>query len=107
MIDIDTIIPIEKVIADTKRFLEECKWVLEIDEHIFELPHDLELVVQTRAFIKANAPDIFLGDHFEAVVLLGREIIDSNWIPIFGHLRLHYDLEGKFISEDRFHKYAG
>lgn len=102
MRELDTIIPIEKIIRTAHDFLLECDWKLEINESLVCLPENLELVVQTRAYIEANAPDIFIGSHFEAIVFLGRSIVGNNWLPIHGYLKLYFDLEGNYISEDRF-----
>ena len=104
MINIDSVIPREKVLQEAHRFLESCSWTIKIADEIVTLPSDLELVIQTRAFISAEAPDIFLGDHYEAVVMLGREITDRNWIPLHGYLKLYFNLEGQFVTEDRFSK---
>jgi len=95
---IDEIIPMEKVLADGRAFLDECEWELEIEDSMITIPKGTDLQVQTRAYILANAPDIFLGDHYEAVLLLGSE----EWSPIYGYLKMYYDLQGNFISEDRF-----
>ena len=101
MHNIDTVIPINKVIRTASKILQECEWKLEIVEGTtVNLPSDLELVVQTRAYIEANAPDIFLGNHYEAVVMLGCEKTSDNWSPIHGYLKLYFTLEGNFVSED-------
>ena len=99
---LNEVVPIDKVIADARRFLTECGWLLEIEGQVIPLPKDLELRVQTRAYISASAPDVFLGDHFEAVVLLGCNHVGSNWIAEHGYLKLYFDLGGQFVSEDRF-----
>ncbi len=102
--NIDNIIPIEKVLSDAKLFLNECGYALEIGDELIRLPIDINLEVQTRAYIMANAPDIFLGNHYEAVILLEVEKNDKNWISKYGYLKLYYDESGKFISEDRYTK---
>ncbi len=91
---------------DTRAFLEKCNWELEIGERLVKIPKNEKLFVQTRAYILANAPDIFLGNHYEAVVLLGYEKSDDNIIPKYGYLKMYYDEEGCFISEDRYDKYG-
>jgi hypothetical protein len=101
LINLDAVIPAEKVIQVARQFLQSCSWSLELGDTVVDLPPDLELVLQSRAYVSAEAPDIFLGNHYEAVVLLGREIIGNNWVPLFGSLRLYFNLEGQFISEDR------
>lgn len=102
---IEKTIPISKIMNDIKAFLEKCNWELEIGERLVKIPKNEELFVQTRAYILANAPDIFLGNHYESVVLLGYEELDDNIIPKYGYLRMYYDEEGHFISEDRYDKY--
>ena len=46
--------------------------------------------MQTRAYIIADAPDIFLGSYYEAVVMLGYEKIDKNILPKYGYLKLYH-----------------
>jgi len=57
--------------------LDECGWELEIEGSIITIPKGTDLQVQARAYILANAPDIFLGDHYEAVLLLACD----EWLP--------------------------
>ena len=102
MTDLDSIIPCARVLDEARGFLQECHWSLEIDDQIVVMPPDLELVVRSRAFIAAEAPDIFLGDHYEAVVFLGREILGRNWLPKYGYLKLYFSREGRFVSEDHY-----
>jgi len=103
---IEKIIPISKIMYDIRHFLEKCNWELEIGEQLVRIPKNEELFVQTRAYVLTNAPDIFLGDHYESVVLLGYEKLDDNVIPKYGYLKMYYDEEGSFISEDRYDKYG-
>jgi len=56
---IDQVIPIDKVKMDVVLFLIGCKYQLEIDESFIILPKNIDLRVQTRAYIKADTPDIF------------------------------------------------
>ncbi|MCM8525900.1 MAG: hypothetical protein NE327_05245 [Lentisphaeraceae bacterium] len=100
--EIDLVIPDQKVIKDVRAFLEHCDWQLEIEEQIKLLPKNIKLEIQTKAFIKAKAPDIFLGDHYEVVVFLGCIKSKENWIPEYGYIKLYYDLNGVYISEDRY-----
>lgn len=99
---IDGLIPIEKIIADTKNLLDEANWKIEIDDNIHNIPRDTKIKVQTRALIMANAPDILLGDHFEAVVILGCEELGNNWFSKYGYIKMYYDLDGNFVTEDRY-----
>lgn len=99
---IERVIPKTKVLAVTAKFLEECGWRLEIEEdQIVNLPNHLELYVQSRAFVKADGPDVFLGNHYEAVVYLGYEKIEDNVIPQYGILKMYFNQAGEFVSEDR------
>jgi hypothetical protein len=52
-------------------------WELEIDGSRISIPRETPLSVRSRAFIKADAADVLIGDHYEAVVLLGRASIDD------------------------------
>jgi hypothetical protein len=104
---IDKIIPIDKILSDAESLLKECGWIFEVGDKTIRLPIDLNLEVQTRAYVLANAPDIFLGNHYEAVILLGVEKNNENWIPKYGYLKLYYDESGKFISEDKYSKDGG
>jgi hypothetical protein len=99
--DIERVIPKTKVLAVTANFLEECGWRLEIEDQMVNLPNDLELYVQSRAFVKADGPDVFLGNHYEAVVYLGYEEDEDNVIPQYGILKMYFNQAGEFVSEDR------
>jgi hypothetical protein len=103
---IDTVLPISNVLEQTASFLEKCGWALEIDDELIEMPKDIELSVRSRAFIKANLEDVFMGDHLEAVVLLGREVAGEHVRAEYGVLRMYFNLEGQFVSEDRYNEYA-
>ena len=105
--NIDEIIPNQKVIEDASQFLNECNWKLEIEEKVLSIPKDVELRIQTKAYIQAIAPNIFLGNHYEAVVIIGCDIKSEHWIAKYGYLKMYYDLKGVFISEDRYHKFSG
>jgi hypothetical protein len=103
---LDTALPISSVLAQTHAFLERCYWKLEIDNEIIEITKNVELVVHSRAFVKADLDDLFLGDHFEAVVLLGQEIVGENVCARYGVLRMYFNLDGQFVSEDRYNKHV-
>lgn len=103
---IDAILPASAVLEKTTSFLDECGWTLEIDEESVDIPKGAELIVRSRAFIKADLDDVFLGDHFEAVVLLGREDLGDNISATkYGVLRMYFNLDGQFVSEDRYNKF--
>lgn len=99
---IDQVIPVDKVIADARAFLAECEWKLEIGDTLVDLPENIELRIRSRAYIAATAPNVFIGDNFEVAIMLGCDDTGSNWVPIHGHLVLYYDLNGNFVSEDRY-----
>jgi|GEM_PF-2653142 len=104
----DDVIPREKILSDARSFLDQCNWELEIGESVWvRIPRNTELRVRTRAFIEADAPDIFLDDHFEAVVILGCEEEQEHWWAKYGLLKLYYDHNGQFASEDRYPAPAG
>jgi len=103
---LDTALPVSSILAQTQAFLERCCWKLEINNEIIEIPKNVELVVRSRAFVKADLNDLFLGDHFEAVVLLGQEIVGENICARYGVLRMYFNLAGQFVSEDRYNKHA-
>ncbi len=105
-IEIEKSIPIHKVTNDIKGFLDECGWEIEIDDNFIKIPRDAKIKIQTRAYIIADAPDIFIGDHFEAVVILGCEELGENWISKYGYIKMYYDLNGNFVSEDRYPPYG-
>jgi hypothetical protein len=102
MTPIDDVIPCKKVLADVRAFLSGCDWMLEIDDALIRIPHDADLRVQTRAYVVADAPDIILGDHFEAVVILGCRVDGENWVADYGYLKLYYNTNGEFLTEDRY-----
>lgn len=101
---LDTALTASSVLAQTQTFLETCGWKLEIDDEVIEIPKDVEVVVRSRAFITADLDDVFLGDHFEAVVLLGHETVGENVRAQYGVLRMYFNLAGRFVSEDRYNK---
>jgi hypothetical protein len=101
--ELDRVIPEASVLAAAHRFLDSAAWQLEFEGlGIVSVPRDPSPVVATRAFVRAHAPDVFLGDHFEASVLLGPEKVGGNWTARSGILKLFFDLKGSFISEDRY-----
>jgi hypothetical protein len=100
--EIDEKIPTASVLAAVERLLDEAEWRLEFDEGILAIPRDPAPLVASRAFIKAHAPDIVLGDHYEAVIYLAPAIMGSNWVPTAGSLKLYFDRSGQFVSLDRF-----
>ena len=103
---LDGALPVSSVLTQARAFLERCGWKLTIDNDVIEIPENIELIVRSRAFIRAELDDIFLGDHFEAVVLLGHEVIGENVSARYGVIKMYFNLEGQFVSEDRYNKYA-
>lgn len=101
--DLDKVIPEDAVLATSIEYLDQANWTLEFDGlGSLEVPKSPPPVVATRAFVKAHVNDIFLSDHFEAVVYLEPERIGQNVVPKSGALKLYFDLDGRFVSEDRF-----
>jgi hypothetical protein len=103
---IEAIISREKVIQAAKDYLSTCEWSLEIDEAMALIPQDVDIIVRSRAFIKADVEHaVFLDDHYEAVVLIG---IDNQTphCAKYGILKMYFNLEGKFISEDRYSQHV-
>jgi hypothetical protein len=104
---VEAALPVASVLKQAAAFLAECGWELDIGDVIVKIPTDTELIVRSRAFIKAElAGQIFLDDHFEAVVLLGKEIIGESIRAKYGVLKMYFNLEGQFVSEDRYNEYA-
>ena len=98
---LDKLLPEELVLRTCSEFLESCGWQLELDEEMLAIPPESKLVVRSRAFIAAELDDVFIGDHLEAIVLVG---IDDS-IPTlakYAQLRLYFTMDGKFVSEDRY-----
>lgn len=102
---IDALLPVSTVLQHAATFLSKCDWRLEIDGEIVEIPKNADLIVRSRAFIKADLDDVFLGDHLEAVVILGAEELQAHMCAKYGVLRIYFDLNGQFISEDRYNKF--
>ena len=102
---LDRVIPVASVVAQTQEFLERCGWKLEIDNEIVEIPRDVEVFVRSRGFVKAEQGDVFLGNHFEAVVLIGKRLVDEYLRASHAVLKLYFNLEGQLISEDRYDRY--
>jgi hypothetical protein len=101
--ELDSKIPLDAVLRATHNFLNEAGWVLEFDDgQMIPIPRQPEPFIISRAFIKAHAPDVFLDDHFEAVVALNPERLGHNLIARAGKLKLYFNREGKFVSEDRY-----
>ena len=103
---IDSVISKTRVKEAALGFLQDCKWELEIGDEIVQIPQDVELYVRSRAFVKADAPDMFLGNHFEATVLIGYEQDEDMVYAKYGMLRMYFNEAGEFVSEDRFSRYA-
>ncbi|MCA1566208.1 MAG: hypothetical protein LC803_11335 [Acidobacteria bacterium] len=104
---VEAALPVASILKQAAAFLAECGWKLEIEDVVVEIPTDTELIVRSRAFIKAELEArIFLDDHFEAVVLLGKVMIGESTRAKYGVLKMYFNLEGQFVSEDRYNKYA-
>jgi hypothetical protein len=100
--ELDERIPAEAVLRAAHAFLDSAEWMLEFDEVIVPIPRRPEPVIVSRAFIKAHVADVFLGDHFEAVVALAPEEVGENIVARGGLLKLYFDREGHYITEDRY-----
>lgn len=105
MIDFDIVIPKAKVIANALAFLEKCGFTLEIEEGKWvDIPRTIELVLWRRSYTTYD--DGITGwNHYEAEVMLGR--LDGSECPDLGYLRLYFNLEGEFVTEDRGPRYWG
>ena len=103
---IDVVLPVSSVLGQAAVFLQSCNWALEIEGEQIKIPEGVELLVRSRAFIKAELDDVFLGDHFEAVILLGSVRVGGNVRARYGVLRMYFNPEGRFVSEDRYNAYA-
>ena len=104
---VEAALPVTSVLKQAAAFLTKCGWELEIENVVVGIPTDTELIVRSRAFIKAELEgQIFLDDHFEAVVLIGRVMIGERIRAQYGVLKMYFNLEGQFVSEDRKNKYA-
>ena len=99
--DIDVALPVERVIEQVRAFLESCGWHLELGKKVIKIPPGTELWLRSREFVRADSDDVFLGDHFEAVVLVGREHGRAKYVV----LRAYFDCDGHFVREDRYSKY--
>jgi hypothetical protein len=102
---IDTVLPVSSVLEQAATFLERCGCALEIEDEIINIPQDEELLVRSRASIKADTPGVFVGDPFEAVVLLGREVTGEYSHAKYGVIKMYFYLDGQFVSEDKHGKY--
>lgn len=100
--ELDEKIPAGAVLRAVHTFLSDAGWELEFDGHLTPIPRKPEPMIVSRAFIKAHTPDVFLGDHFEAVIALAPEVLGENLLARAGKLKLYFDRDGRFISEDRF-----
>ncbi len=100
--ELDEQISAEAVLRAAHEFLDSAGWMLEFDGVMTPIPHRPEPVIISRAFVKAHVADVFLGDHYEAVIALAPEHVGSNLVARGGILKLYFDREGRFISEDRF-----
>ena len=103
---IEAMLPKEKVIQQTLSFLNSCGWRLEIDESLISIPKEAQIYVRSRAFIRADSEEVFLGDHYEAVVLIGVETIGEHQRAKYVVLRMYFNLNGEYVSEDRYDKYC-
>jgi hypothetical protein len=123
---IDEVLPVAGVISQARDFLTECGWQLEVgwkvqvdedgieefpeldndEENFITIPEDVELRVRSRAFIKADTEDLFLDDHYEAVVLVGVKPVGDYDRAKYAVLRMYFNLEGQFVSEDRYNPHG-
>jgi hypothetical protein len=100
--DIDAALPAEHVLKQVRAFLDECGWSIELEDEVIVIPPNTELWLRSRAFIRADADNVFLDDHFEAVVLIGREYGRARYAV----LKAYFNRDGSFVSEDRYSKYS-
>ena len=103
---IEAVLPKEKVMREANIFLDRCGWKLEIDATVISIPQDIQIGIRSRSYVKADAEDVFLGDHYEAVILIGIESIGEYNRAKYGILRMYFDLQGRFVSEDRHNQYS-
>ncbi|MGH9942441.1 MAG: hypothetical protein ACRD9R_08810 [Pyrinomonadaceae bacterium] len=103
---LDAVLPIESVLRQATAFLDACAWTLEIsDDHFVNIPQGTTLVVRSRAFVKADMSDyVLLDDHFEAVVHVGEA--EGLRRAKYAVLRMYFNAEGKFVTEDRYDKFS-
>ncbi len=103
---LDDMLPVSSVLRQAKAFLLSCGWKLEINEEFVAIEENTELAVRSRSFVTADLPcEVFIDDHFEAVVLIGTEEVGENIVARYGVLKMYFNLEGQFVSEDRYDKY--
>ena len=106
-LEIDRIIPVEKVLVTARRFLDTAGWELEFEDEdgkteLIAIPPDAELVVASRAFILADLPDWSWGNHLSAIVLMGADRKEEIPVAKFGSLRLYFKESGASITVDHF-----
>jgi hypothetical protein len=98
---LDTVLPPELVLRTAREFLVSCDWQLELDEDLLAIPPESQLLIRSRAFIAGELDDVFLGDHLEAVVLVGVDDSIPN-LAKYAQLKLYFTMDGQFVSEDRY-----
>ncbi len=109
-LELDRKIPMDRVLATARSFLDEVGWELEFEgrdsatERVV-IPPDAALIVASRAFVRDDIVGLSFGDHFTAIVLIGADGCEKNPVPEFGILRLYFDFAGNFITEDRFREF--
>ncbi len=103
--ELDRAIPREKVLAAVRQFLDAAGWELEFGEpaRVLRIPREPAPLLVSRAYVKAEAPGVFMGDHYEAVVALGPDVgAEYGVFATRGRLKLYFNLDGDLVSEDRF-----
>lgn len=100
--EFDEVIPPALIAKVTADFLDEADWSLEIEGSLLEVPKIPQPMLISRAFVAAHSPDVFLGDHYEAVVALDPRIVGESIVAQAGYLKFYFDSHGRFIAEDRF-----
>ena len=101
--DFDDVIPVQAILAAVIEFLDSADWRLEFEgAGVVTIPREPRPVVASRAYVEAHTTDVFLGNHYEAVVYLGPETQGDYCVPSFGMLKMYFDMQGRFVSEDRF-----
>src|SRR5678815_4988318 len=63
--ELDERIPVESVLRAARKLLDSAGWALEFDGAVLPVPREPQPAIISRAYVKAHAADVFLGDHYE------------------------------------------
>lgn len=88
---LEQLLPESVVLMHCYRLLSKAHFQIEDHENIILMEEELDLQVYSRSYISGRPEEMYLGNHFEAVVVLGAEWINGLLNAKYGLMRLYFD----------------